>query len=691
MAHTTLSRSGRHLAGLALAFVTAASGCSCNNSKVRGGDCSPACPDRYVCVTANGSPTCEKVARECKVDSDCCPGQKCHAAGDKAICQDKYTHCTADSTCTAAGQLCKDTGKFPEANGCSFNTCDDAHPCGAGTSCVNGYCAGEAPCQGGCSTGKVCVVADNFCFPLDSDSNKWPMGCAQTCPDGSFLALRNPYNVYDDCDMTQRQCTCATLPPLQLNDVSRYSSLAVGDTQLWVSAYNGAPYGDLVVHQVDKSTGAIKATEFVDGVPATGRIVADPSGPRHGIADPGDDVGEYTDVAVDSGGNVLVSYYDVTNGDLKFAIRGSGGTWTAYTLDGNGKTGPDTGLYTSLALTSTGVPAIAYFQKASANGGYHTALRYIRARKAAPTAVTDWFPAVEVDGQDRDPPPCGGPCSDPSTQVCVTVPSTGDACEPLAAADACAVPGRPACPNNTACVTVNTMPVCLPSKKASALQSLPPGVGLMASLAFMDDRAVIAYYADIGSKGHGTAVGPDTLRLAVDGSTSAGQPAFAVNVLEGGDGKVRAGQWPSVAIGANAPRVNVAYQELGRWRLKLYQGDGVTPAGSDNTAVVDEGFADPQGDAKSFVGANASLVVGASGNLAVAYQNQTGSDLFYSKPGATAGSWGPAQVVRREGAVGFYAKLRTQGTQAWISHSQIRAKSASEAANQLYVEPVAAP
>src|SRR5438309_34861 len=70
------------------------------------------------------------------------------------------------------------------------------------------------------------------------------------------------------------------------------------------------------------------------------------------------DVGYYTSLAL-VGGNPAISYFDLTNGDLKFARNSAAdgsGTWSTVTVDSSG----NVGYYTSLALVG-GNPAISYF------------------------------------------------------------------------------------------------------------------------------------------------------------------------------------------------------------------------------------------------------------------------------------------------------------------------------------------
>ena len=66
-------------------------------------------------------------------------------------------------------------------------------------------------------------------------------------------------------------------------------------------------------------------------------------------------VGYDTSLAFTPGGQAAISYCDLTNGDLKYAVF-SGSTWTLTTVDSTGYVS----LYTSLAFTPGGQPAISY-------------------------------------------------------------------------------------------------------------------------------------------------------------------------------------------------------------------------------------------------------------------------------------------------------------------------------------------
>ena len=67
-------------------------------------------------------------------------------------------------------------------------------------------------------------------------------------------------------------------------------------------------------------------------------------------------MGLYTSLALDSSGNPHISYCDYTNSDLKYTAW-DGNTWNIETVDSGGDVGQDT----SLALDSSGNPHISYF------------------------------------------------------------------------------------------------------------------------------------------------------------------------------------------------------------------------------------------------------------------------------------------------------------------------------------------
>ncbi|DAC30729.1 MAG TPA: hypothetical protein HA356_07020, partial [Candidatus Poseidoniaceae archaeon] len=67
-------------------------------------------------------------------------------------------------------------------------------------------------------------------------------------------------------------------------------------------------------------------------------------------------VGSYTSTAIDSNDDVHISYYDSTNGDLKYATNTSG-YWVTVSVDTSGDVGP----FTSIAIDSNDAVHISYF------------------------------------------------------------------------------------------------------------------------------------------------------------------------------------------------------------------------------------------------------------------------------------------------------------------------------------------
>jgi len=160
-------------------------------------------------------------------------------------------------------------------------------------------------------------------------------------------------------------------------DVGKYSSIAVNSSGNPGISYYDGPNGDLKYASWDGQTWSLQT---VDGDTASN--------------EPGDS-GKYTSLKLDSLGNPHISYYDVTNGDLKYAYWRVG-TWHYVTVDGYHSATDDVGHYSSLALDPTsGAPRIAYYDVANKD------LRYAKLPEGKdPLISSNWNLSTVDSGGD---------------------------------------------------------------------------------------------------------------------------------------------------------------------------------------------------------------------------------------------------------------------------------------------------
>ncbi len=161
------------------------------------------------------------------------------------------------------------------------------------------------------------------------------------------------------------------IAPATANTVGLYTSLAVLGNGLPAISYNNSSSGDLKFARNSAADGS--GTWTLSTPDTTGNV------------------GQYTSLAVVSG-NPAITYYDVGNTSLKFARNAAAdgsGTWAIATLDTGAVATDVVGLYTSLAaLSGSGNPAISYYD--STNG----ALKF--ARNSAADGSGTWT-IVTVD------------------------------------------------------------------------------------------------------------------------------------------------------------------------------------------------------------------------------------------------------------------------------------------------------
>ena len=124
-----------------------------------------------------------------------------------------------------------------------------------------------------------------------------------------------------------------------LGNVGQHTSIAVGADGVPIIAYYDVTNGDLKVAKCKNPTCG--------------------SGSTITALDTAGDVGQYTSIAIAPDGLPVISYYDLTNGDLKVAkctdaLCSTGSTITAVDTTGNA------GQYSSIAIDADGLPVIVY-------------------------------------------------------------------------------------------------------------------------------------------------------------------------------------------------------------------------------------------------------------------------------------------------------------------------------------------
>ncbi len=445
--------------------------------------------------------------------------------------------------------------------------------------------------------------------------------------------------------------------------IGAYTSVAVAqDGTVWVAGYNDADvtngllYGDLVAGKLDKGKMKV-AWVTVDGLPpepGDGDCPPnDPSTWRHGLTDPGPDVGLWTSIQLDASGNPMVSYYDATNAALKFASSQDGGqTWQIHTVMQAANS--DIGRYSKM-LVLGGKPVIAFLVVEPGTGGWaQSRVVLATGNVALPAQQSDWTTQnVIVDAQT----PCKAQlCT--GNQVCVQ--ATGQCQAPVAGCTPSDCGQSEAGIGSTpqSCVTLDAGPACEAITPSSYIDTYPDAEG---------DYLAIAN----GPKGLGVVVYDRTRGNLVGAASESG--AWTAQILDGQIGPNSSptrtdtgdvGVGASLAIDASGDW-HVSYSNAWTETLQYLHVPGGDFAKPLTPEVVDDGLhvngtANPDG--QHIVGDDSSITVDASGTVRIVYQDATAGTL-HEAIGTAAGSghtWAVKVVPQANQFAGFFPHYVSQ-------------------------------
>ena len=616
--------------------------------------CSPdiavAPPGELVCALETSCPDGQTyrfgkcVVSGCESDADCCPGTRCRL--DLNSCYpyllDSEFNCGTDADCSNAAQRCVPTkiGARDPVNACVYESCTGDADCGTGRSCFESRCLAHAPCNGACAEGQACDVATSKCaaVPAGVDS------CKAACAANTMLVFTNPSTMSGEtcCSIG---CECKGLPPLVPTRVGRYAGVAVAGADVVVSAYD-ADYGDLALMHYDLE-GALSRVEYLDGVPASGAVVADPAGPRGGVGEPGPNVGTHTSIAVDSQGLARIAYHDVDARALKVALQNSDGSFTTYPIDAPAGPNANVGLFTDTAIGADGRIYVSYLAH-NLPGAIDadprvSSLKLARSKVARPATPAEWE-LFSVDARTAFDA-CNGACA--ATEACVLAGS-GAQCLPTAA------PCSARCSSTQTCVKLDdgggaTHDECRAAAVPPESTEVPRGRGLYTSLVVDGSDALIASYDSIDGDVRLARVGPsgEATVAVVDGD--------GVDGHHGGD----VGRFPT--LGKSGDQIFVVYEDVSRHQLRAWQGTQLGHGGTFTT--IDDGKAAGTAGLR-FVGAGARMAMIDGSRPMVVYQDASTLDL---KTAVLVGTTWTVATLLADGAHGFYADIAIATGRAYIA------------------------
>ncbi|HEY5921130.1 MAG TPA: MYXO-CTERM sorting domain-containing protein [Kofleriaceae bacterium] len=387
-------------------------------------------------------------------------------------------------------------------------------------------------------------------------------------------------------------------------------------------------------------------------------------------------IGPYSDVAVTPGGEIWVSAYASSHGDLVVAkaiggrIPNEDWQWVDGIPDGPvvvpdskirngiGEPGPDVGMYTSIAVAPDGTVMVSYFDRDTAS------------LKLAANVGGVWQTSVVETGTSQIDPGVGGTLVGMYTSLTVrsddgrpgiaylahTADATGQHAEVRYAS---AQTKLPTGPGDWQVFKVDTAPI---PEDPDEIYPLPGGLGLFVDSARnpTNQAPVVVYYDRTNGD----------LKLS---KFNVGSGQFAVPLIIDGAMNVDAGWSPSVQVDGNgvthlvyvgATGDNLVYTTDAMNAPKEIIDDGYRIVGTTVDGLPKPEF--------HFVGDDAGLVLpsGGAGPLVV-YQDATTQEMLLAQRPAAGGQWTRISIAGATdpwpGAYGFFASSALSATDVVMS------------------------
>jgi hypothetical protein len=387
--------------------------------------------------------------------------------------------------------------------------------------------------------------------------------------------------------------------------------------------------------------------------------------------------GAFSDVAVSPAGDIWVSAYSRTYGDLLVAkVAGPGRVpnesweWVdgVPALDptflgskirgGIVEDGDDVGLYTSIAVANDGTPMVAYFDKTS--GSLKFAAKVLDQWQIhvvdggtgpltdAPGVNAGMYAAITLRTDDGRPG---------IAYLAHKVDAMGKYAEVRFATASVALPTAS---TDWQMVVVDTGPIPAADPMRPDSYPLPAGLGLFVDVARRPDQSPVLVYYDRGN---------GDLKLASFNTTD--NKFDPPRVVDGGEPGGDAGWSPTVAIDVTGV-VNIAYVSARQDDLVFISDvPDAKPEVVDNgyriVGMTSDGLPKPE---FHFVGDDATMIIAGVGPTIV-YQDATSHELLITQR-ASDNIWRRATIAGNEdpfvGAYGFYASSAVSGNSLVVSN-----------------------